>query len=252
MGDKKNILQQEIAILESQLEDIQKSIRALQLSLDSTKKTLQNFKDIAWDRDSKKESSKMYKVLENDKPSTIVRSNVGDVIVDREFMEKEIHKHLDNPALRGMVTTEEVLSFSKVAKNVEAEYNAEINDHTWKVKANDESVLAYGSREYIKDDKEINRLLTIHSKTDVGGRMQSQADRVSSATYFNDPNFRGSASKTIPQNTPKTTSNKKIFSKNPKPSQETRDKLKAKMREVASKGRESQHAKDKGANNERD
>lgn len=32
MNDKKNILQQEIAILESQLEDIQKSIRDLQLS----------------------------------------------------------------------------------------------------------------------------------------------------------------------------------------------------------------------------
>ena len=252
MNDKKNILQQEITILESQLEDIQKSIKDLQLSLDSTKKTLQNLKDIAWDRDSKKESSKMYKVLENDKPSTIVRSNVGDVVVDREFMEKEIHKHLDNPALRGMVTTEEMLSFSKVAKNVKAEYNAEINDHTWKVKANDESVLAYGSREYIKDDKEINRLLTAHSKTERGKRMQRQADRVSSATYFNDPNFRGSAGKTIPQNTPQTTNNKKIFSKNPKPSQETRDKLKAKMREVASKAKESKHTKDKGANNERD
>ncbi|BBB20244.1 hypothetical protein HC081234_14210 [Helicobacter cinaedi] len=31
---------------------------------------MQNLKDIAWDRDSKKESSKMHKVLENDKPST--------------------------------------------------------------------------------------------------------------------------------------------------------------------------------------
>ena len=252
MNDKKNILQQEITILESQLEDIQKSIKDLQLSLDSTKKTLQNLKDIAWDRDSKKESSKMYKVLENDKPSTIVRSNVGDVIVDREFMEKEIHKHLDNPALRGMVTTEEVLSFSKVAKSVEAEYNAEINDHTWKAKANDGSILAYGSREYIKDDKEINRLLTAHSKTERGERTQRQADRVSSATYFNDPNFRGSAGETIPQNTPQTTNNKKIFSKNPNPTQETRDRLQAKMREVASKAKESKHTKDKGSNNERD
>ena len=236
MNDKKNILQQEIIKIESQVATIQES-------LDSIKEALKYLKDIAWDRDSKKESSKMYKVLENDKPSTIVRSNVGDVVVDREFMEKEIHKHLNDPALRGMVTTEEMLSFSKVAKNVEPEYNAEINDHTWKAKANDGSVLAYGSREYIKDDKEINRLLTAHSKTERGGRMQRQADRVSSATYFNDPNFRGSAGETIPQNTPKTTNNKKIFSKNPKPSQETRDKLKAKMREVVSKAKESKHTK---------
>ncbi|BAM12555.1 conserved hypothetical protein [Helicobacter cinaedi PAGU611] len=48
---------------------------------------------------------------------------MGNVVVDREFMEKEIHKHLNNPALRGMVTTEEMLSYPKVAKNVEAEYN---------------------------------------------------------------------------------------------------------------------------------
>ena len=241
MGDKKNILQQEIAILESQLEDIQKSIRALQLSLDSTKKTLQNLKDIAWDRDSKKESSKMYKVLENDKPSTIVRSNVGDVVVDREFMEKEIHKHLNDPALRGMVTTEEMLSFSKVAKNVEPEYEERQQGYTWKTKANDGSVLNYGERDYGKG----HRLLTAHSKTERGERGQLRRE-------FNDRDFHNSVGETIPQNTPKTTSNKKIFSKNPKPSQETRDKLKAKMREVASKAKESKHTKDKGSNNERD
>lgn len=85
-----------------------------------------------------------------------------------------------------------------------------------------------------------------------GERMQRQADRVSSATYFNDPNFRGSAGKTIPQNTPQTTNNKKIFSKNPNLTQETRDRLQAKMREVASKAKESKHTKDKGSNNERD
>lgn len=98
-------------------------------------------------------------------------------------MEKEIQKHLDDPALRGMVSTEELLSYPRVARNVKAEYNAKISDYTWKAKANDGSILAYGSREYIKDAKEINRLLTAHSKTDVGGRTQRQADRVSSATY---------------------------------------------------------------------
>ncbi len=183
-------LKQEILRLKAQ-------VSTLQESLDTLKDTLQTLEDIAWERDSKKESSKMYKVLENDKPSTIVRSNVGDVVVDREFMEKEIQKHLDNPALRGMVTSQEMLSFPKVARNVEAEFNEEYQGHTWKVKANDESILAYGSREYVKDDKEINRLLTAHSKTERG---QRQADRVSSAIYFNDPNSRGSAhSDIIPQ-----------------------------------------------------
>ncbi len=156
-------------------------------------------KELVWERESKKESSKMFKVLENEKPSTIVRSNVGNVIVDKEFMDKEISKHLDDTALRGMVTTEEMLSFPRVARNVEAKYNEEINDYTWKVRANDESILAYGSREYVKENKEINRLLTAHSKTDVGERKQSQADRVSSATYFNDPDFRGSATESITQ-----------------------------------------------------
>lgn len=40
---------------------------------------------LGWGKDSKKESSKMYKVLENEKPSTIVRSNAGDIIVDRDY-----------------------------------------------------------------------------------------------------------------------------------------------------------------------
>ena len=193
---KDNDIQQQINSIEKDIKSLKKHINN---ALDVLEQKLIYLRELTWNRDSKKESSKMYKVLENDKPSTIVRSNVGDVVVDREFMEKEIQKHLDNPALRGMVTTEEMLSYPKIAKNVEAEYNAEINDHTWKVKANDESVLAYGSREYVKDDKEINRLLTAHSKTERGERTQRQADRVSSATYFNDPDFRGSASAIIPQ-----------------------------------------------------
>lgn len=143
----------------------------------------------------------MYKVLENDKSSTIVRSNVGDVVVDREFMEKETHKHFDNPALRGMVTTEEMLSFSKVAKNVSPEYDKQHQNYTWKVKANDESVLAYGSREYVKDDKEINRLPTTYSETEYGER-QDRGERGHSHRQINDPNFLRPASETIPQNTP--------------------------------------------------
>lgn len=62
----------------------------------------------------------MYKVLKEDKTHTRVKSNVGDIKVDKDFMDKEIKKHLDNPNLRGRVTTQEMLSFPKVAKNVEA------------------------------------------------------------------------------------------------------------------------------------
>lgn len=48
-------------------------------------------------------------------------------------------------------------------------------------------------------------------------------------------------------NTPKITNHKKVFSQNPKPTQETRKKLQAKMCEVASKDKEANHTKDKGA-----
>lgn len=187
-----NNIQKEIDLLE-------KDIKHLKNIIEVMEQKITKLKELVWERESKKESSKMFKVLENEKPSTIVRSNVGNVIVDKEFMDKEISKHLDDTALRGMVTTEEMLSFPRVARNVEAKYNEEINDYTWKVRANDESILAYGSREYVKENKEINRLLTAHSKTDVGERKQSQADRVSSATYFNDPDFRGSATESITQ-----------------------------------------------------
>ena len=189
---EKNNIQKEIDLLE-------KDIKHLKNIVEVMEQKITKLKELVWERESKKESSNMFKVLENEKPSTIVRSNVGNVIVDKEFMDKEISKHLDDTALRGMVTTEEMLSFPRVARNVEAKYNEEINDYTWKVRANDESILAYGSREYVKENKEINRLLTAHSKTDVGERKQSQADRVSSATYFNDPDFRGSATESITQ-----------------------------------------------------
>ncbi len=175
-------LKQEILRLKAQ-------VSTLQESLDTLKDTLQTLEDIAWERDSKKESSKMYKVLENDKPSTIVRSNVGDVVVDREFMEKEIQKHLDNPALRGMVTSQEMLSFPKVARNVEAEFNKEYQGYNWRVKANDESIINYGERDYGKG----HRLLTAHSRTERGERGQPHRQ-------INDLNFHNSArSDIIPQ-----------------------------------------------------
>lgn len=141
-----NNIQKEIDLLE-------KDIKHLKNIVEVMEQKITKLKELVWERESKKESSKMFKVLENEKPSTIVRSNVGNVIVDKEFMDKEISKHLDDTALRGMVTTEEMLSFPRVARNVEAKYNEEINDYTWKVRANDESILAYGSREYVKENK---------------------------------------------------------------------------------------------------
>lgn len=184
MSDKE--LEQEILALENEVKRLEDSTKEI---IQSIKERIQNLKDIAWERESKKESSKMYKVLENEKSSTIVKSNVGDVVVDREFMEKEIHKHLDNPALRGMVTSQEMLSFPKVARNVGAEFNAEYQGYNWRVKANDESIINYGERDYGKG----HRLLTAHSRTERGERGQPHRQ-------INDLNFHNSANESITQN----------------------------------------------------
>ena len=149
-------------------------------------KTIQKLKDIAWDRTSKRESSSMYKVLNNEKEYTEVKSNIGNVKVDKEFMEKEIKKHLDNPAKRGMVTTEEMLSFPKVAKNVEPEFSKKHQGNVWSIEANDGSKIAYGERTW---DNE-SHLLTAHSKTEKNERIseQKRTDGVSSTEQFNDRN----------------------------------------------------------------
>lgn len=94
-----------------------------------------------------------------------------------------------------MVNTQELLSFPKVAKNVEAEFIDGTKNYTWKIKANDESLLVYGSREYIsKDNQKTNRLLTAHSKTEENERM-AEVDRRGHLYHsiFNDFNFRKSA-----------------------------------------------------------
>lgn len=202
MSDKeRQILQKLIPSIEQnveKLESLEQDNENAKEQIQELKQKLEYLKDIAWDRQSKKESSQMFNVLEGRKEKTEVKSNVGSVVVDSDLMQKVRDKHLDDPALRGMITSQETLSFPKVAKNVKPEYNEEINDYTWKTKASDKSILAYGSRKYEQDGKEINRLLTTHSKTERG---QRQADRVSSATYFNDPDCRGSAhNESITQN----------------------------------------------------
>ncbi|TLD80757.1 hypothetical protein LS70_008750 [Helicobacter sp. MIT 11-5569] len=184
--------------LENKILELESYINEAKKSIEKCEKTIKYLKDIVWDRQSKKESSKMHKVLENTKPYTMVKSNVGDIKVDKEFMEKETKKHLNNPNLRGMVTTEEMLSFPKVAKNVDAEIDKRINNYTWRVKANDESILRYGSREYEIERKNINRLLTNHSETEYGER-QGRGEQGQLRREFNDRDFLRPATNIIPQ-----------------------------------------------------
>lgn len=179
MSDKE--LQKEILALEN-------DVKQLEATIDVIKQRITHLKDIAWDRQSKKESSQMYKVLKDTKEHTRVKSNVGDIKVDKDFMEKEIKKHLDNPNLRGMVTTQEMLSFPKVAKGVEAKYNPQQQGYDWSVKANDGSILKYGERDFGKG----HRLLTAHSKTERGERGQLRQE-------FNDLDFHNSVENIIPQ-----------------------------------------------------
>ncbi|EAL7692286.1 hypothetical protein DVJ02_04820, partial [Campylobacter coli] len=174
-------LQKEILALENDVKQLEATINVI-------KKRITHLKDIAWDKQSKKESSQMYKVLKEDKTHTRVKSNVGDIKVDKDFMEKEIKKHLDNPNLRGMVTTQEMLSFPKVAKGVEAEYDERYQGYSWKTKANDGSILNYGERDFGKG----HRLLTAHSKTERGERGQLRQE-------FNDRDFHNSVESIIPQ-----------------------------------------------------
>ncbi|EAK0465273.1 hypothetical protein YZ64_05310 [Campylobacter upsaliensis] len=195
-------LQNKILELESYVKETKKNITRAEENIKQCEKAIQALKDLAWDRQSKKESSSMYKVLKEDKTHTRVKSNVGDIKVDKNFMDKEIKKHLDNPNLRGMVTTQEMLSFPKVAKGVEA--NNEARGYTWQVKANDGNTLVYGSRKYETNNEKIHRLATSHSKTEknerqaeVGGRSHPHHP------IFNDFNFRKSAENIISQKTTK-------------------------------------------------
>ncbi|WP_276950726.1 hypothetical protein [Helicobacter rodentium] len=181
MSDKE--LEQEILALENEVKRLEDSTKEI---IQSIKERIQNLKDIAWDKQSKKESAQIFNVLQGEKESTQVKSNVGDIRVDKDFMQKEIQKHLDNPELRGMVTTQEMLSFPKVAKNVEAEFNAEYQGYNWRVKADDESVINYGERDYGKG----HRLLTAHSRTERGERGQPHRQ-------INDLNFHNSAHSAI-------------------------------------------------------
>ena len=189
--------------LKAKITELESYVKEAKENIQKCEKVIEALKDIVWDRKSKKESSQMYKVLKDDKAHTQVKSNVGDIKVDKDFMQKEIKKHLDNPKLRGMISTKEMLSFPKVAKNVRAEYNTEHKDFTWRVKANDGNILIYGSREYMQNIKKINRLLTAHSKTEYGERREKGGDGQTKSALpplFNDSDFRKSTDDVIVAN----------------------------------------------------
>lgn len=156
----------------------------------------------------------MYKVLKEDKTHTMVKSELGNIKVDKDFMEKEITKHLDNPNLRGMVTTKEMLSFPKVAKGVKAEFNPQYQGYTWKVKANDGNIIHYGEREYKIDGKNTHRLLTTYSETEKGQREVEKAgvgERGHSHRQINDPDFLRPADEIISQKIDETIKKQKAF-----------------------------------------
>ena len=189
--------------LKAKITELESYVKEAKENIQKCEKVIEALKDIVWDRKSKKESSQMYKVLKDDKAHTQVKSNIGDIKVDKDFMQKEIKKHLDNPKLRGMISTKEMLSFPKVAKNVRAKYNTEHKDFTWRVRANDGNILIYGSREYMQNIKKINRLLTAHSKTEYGERREKGGDGQTKSALpplFNDSDFRKSTDDVIVAN----------------------------------------------------
>ena len=120
-----------------------------------------------------------------------MQSNVGEIRVDKEFMKKQIKKHLDDPKLRGMVTSQEMLSYPKVAKNVEPKFDERHQGYNWKALANDGNTIIYGERDWGQG----NELLTIHSETGRDERGQLRRE-------FNDRNFHNPAStkRSITQN----------------------------------------------------
>ncbi|TKX28288.1 hypothetical protein CQA38_08565 [Campylobacter sp. MIT 12-5580] len=190
--------------LQNKILELENYVKNAKENIEKCEKAIKALKDIAWDRQSKKESSQMYKVLNDEKSHTSVKSNVGQIKVDKEFMEKEVKKHLDNPKLRGMVTTEELLSFPKVAKNVEAEFNPQQRGFDWQAKANDGNIIKYGERDF----GEGHRLLTIHSKTNENERTEPDGQGSLRRQFYN-PNFHNSVSSSITQTKPQSQENSK-------------------------------------------
>ncbi len=107
-----------------------------------------------------------------------------------------------------MITKEEMLSFPKVAKNVEPEFSIKYQGNVWSVEANDGSKIVYGERTWDKQ----SHLLTAHSKTERGERIYSKKDNkqdrangVSFAEQFKDRDCNSPAlSESISNNSKKS------------------------------------------------
>ncbi|WP_273337401.1 hypothetical protein [Campylobacter avium] len=215
MNEKKQV--------KAKITELENYVKEAKENIQKCEQVIEALKDIVWDRKSKKESSQMYKVLKDDKTYTQVKSNVGDIKVDKDFMQKEIKKHLDNPKLRGMISTKEMLSFPKVVKNVRAKYNPQQQGFDWKVRANDDSLLVYGERDY----GDGHRLLTAHSKTERGERGHSHRQ-------IKDPDFHNSVTEIL--------TNSKNESQAKSREQEL-DEFRAKLKEVSKKIKDDEKTK---------
>ena len=164
MNDAKSaVIIEQILALEQEATKAKESIMNIE-------NKIKYLKDILWDKDSMQESKLMREVIDGKRESVDIQTNIGNVKVDSEFVKQKATKHFDNPQLRGMITTDEVVSFPKVAKNATPKYNKLHKDYTWKVKADDNSVIRYGSRKYEKDNKQVSRLITTYTETERGER----------------------------------------------------------------------------------
>ena len=78
--------------LKAKITELESYVKEAKENIQKCEKVIEALKDIVWDRKSKKESSQMYKVLKDDKAHTQVKSNIGDIKIDKDFMQKEIKK----------------------------------------------------------------------------------------------------------------------------------------------------------------
>lgn len=168
--EPKTEIQNEILNLEKDVKEVRKIVEKIE-------KRVAKLKDIAWDKVSKKEAKDMYKILQEKKETTKIQSNIGEILVNKDFMDKEKKKHLDDPKKCGMITTEEMLSFPKVAKNVEPEFSKKHQGKVWSVEASDGNKIVYGERTW--DNQ--SHLLTAHSKTENNERKKQ--DRVNGVGF---------------------------------------------------------------------
>ena len=75
--NEKQELQNKIIELENYVKNAKEDIENAERNIEKCEKVIEALKDIAWDRQSKKESSSMFKILNDEKTHTNVKSNIG-------------------------------------------------------------------------------------------------------------------------------------------------------------------------------